>query len=318
MIGREKIEKIMDAECPDCKFEKMMDEIQKKNEEEFKNIPEDLLHSEKVTQDWVEGGFDINSSVDYHVVGSKNDADKSEEIADYIGIFNTNKGKYSKHFRQDWTQIGLSIEDYKVFRNAVVREMYLDKQVRNSGNALRLKKSVHNYLKKRGLLESPDSLETDDLKNAEPLFDEKKIEQILQVNKQIFYEMMSDISSANPDRPEATYFFKRGLCTNKEIDVATYKEKYTINSYTLSNSIADMFSDGIKKIPSIRRVPVSYLENAILFNSFVFPPATKERQYEFGVIPYPNQQTLIDKGTFRRNKIKDVPIHEYELEVIPL
>ena len=299
-------------------YDNTADEISEIQEEQFKHMPIDLACSEKHTKDYVENGFDNNKGVCTHEAGKRNTVDNDEEETDQFCILEENKEKYQQFFMEDWELAELTLEQYDIFKDIIQQEMYAPKSTRLKGNAIRLKKSVHNYLKWKKLVSSPDTLENKKILKADPLFSVAEIEQIIQINKQIFNVMRSDLSQNNRYRIEAEYFFKRGLNTKEFIVADNFQELDTINSYTLSNSVGEQFATSNNGYISIIRVPISICEENILFNSLVFPSLSGERQYEFGIIPFPNRQKLSYLGPYRKvrnEKGEEIPLHEYELNI---
>ena len=304
-MNEKEMEQKVDEECPN--FEEMMEQIREEQEEKMKHMPPEYATSTCHLERWIDSYFDYEATRDVPSGSGNNDVEEDELRLDYLNVLIDNQKKYQKWFREDWKEKGLSCCQYLLFVRTIKREMYGRSVTRNSNNALRLKRSVYNYLKKRKLLSEPDTLGTEELLSVTPLFTEEEISKILEINKSIFNLMIDDLCHANQERSSNDYTLKRGLHTDVIVDEKNFFEKFTINSYTLANSISDKFANGKGDIHTVVRTPATIWDDAILFNSIIFPPPSGEQQFEFGVIPFPKYERLCYKGVY-------ASMHECELD----
>lgn len=259
-------------------------------------MPSEYATSEYATMMWIESGFETSRAVPD--VTTYNDADKQEQEMDGLKILLTQRADYQKYFREDWdNEELLSEDDFNLFKSTIVNEVYCGHAKMNSGNALKLKKAVYDYIIEYKLGDEKNIKINEKTRKTEPLFNPAQIKAILKINKHIFNIMLNDIASAHLERNSTDYTFKRGLKAKSSNELQKFMKMGGLNCYTLANSISDKFMSGKAGAQNVVRIYADVWSDSILYNSIIFPAKGVE-QLEFGIVSHPNKMELEYHGEY--------------------
>lgn len=284
--------------CDDILFKRGMkffeenDNISKYTEE---RLYEDLLLDDQILR--------IES-----VVGSKKSLDKDEEYIDKMSFFIKNKKLMEKDFIERLAnEIG---EKKAIYFCDLIRNYWYDEGKRKSSKKIKgLKNSINKFLKTNIFVVEHEIEE----KSKISLISEEDIGKILDINRDLFNLYLEDWIEEHPlnhEKNTSNIFFLRGLNLDKLIK--PYKEKDYINSYTLSLSMAEQFSDMGNDRNIIISGEYGLFYKRILFFSPFIPKPDNDKEYpeqlEIGIIPHTSEVSFEEKeylGGVRGYKLYD-------------
>lgn len=193
----------------------------------------------------------------------------------------------------------------RVFCDTIAREWSDGLSKRLKGNVLALKRSVKAYLEAiiRGGLTIDRTVTLSDIEPGDVILTNEELARLLTLNDRMMQVLLDDWIAQRPGASRisrSNIFYRRGIVLQEllEQDVE-YVERDFISSYTLAMSVADKFSQNVKKdkagIPAIISADCDYFSGRILFFSG-FIPGMDPRQFEIGMIPADRPDMLTFQG----------------------
>lgn len=225
------------------------------------------------------------------IVGKTKEISEKEAVHENFNIFDTNK--YQLDFKERFIK-DLGEDKYKRFCKILInnwKDGY--KKRTNSNDILELKSAIYEYLK---IMNSDNIYYMSQKPNfTSNGFSKNDIKKILNINEKIFQIAIEDwIDSHSEEFSTNDVYFRRGI--NAEFnDKDLYFENDFINSYTLSITIAEQFSQTGSSKRSIISGEFGVFYDRILF----FAPFIEglEGQLEIGIIPHVSPLYLEYSGT---------------------
>lgn len=224
------------------------------------------------------------------IIGSKKALDEYELFIDKMDFFIKNKKQMEDDFREILTdEIG---EDKAIYFCNLIRNYWYDGNKRVSSKEIKkLKYSINKYLGTNCFV-LENKIEK---KIKESCITHKDIGKILKINENLFHRYLEDWIEQHPlshKKSTSNTFFSRGLNLGFKLS-NPYKEKDYINSYSLSYSMVEQFSDMGNNTNVIVSGEYGLFYQRILFFSPFIPKPDKDKKYpeqlEIGVIPHTNK-----------------------------
>ncbi|WLB54735.1 hypothetical protein [Bradyrhizobium japonicum] len=229
--------------------------------------------------------------------------EQSEINNDLLGFFVDRKADMEAEFVG-----GLSAKigeaKTRLFCDTIAREWSDGLSKRLKGNVLALKRSVKNYLETiiRGL--TIDRIVTlSDVGPGDAMLTTQELACLLTLNDRMMHVLIDDWIERRPGASSISrsdIFYRRGIVLQELFEhEVEYLERDFISSYTLAMSVADKFSQNVKRdkagIPAILSADCDYFLGRILFFSG-FIPGMDPRQLEIGMIPADRPDALVYQG----------------------
>ena len=200
----------------------------------------------------------------------------------------------------------LGEENFEKYINIITNYWYDGKRLRNDTSEIKsFKYSIYNYLNKNFkefycLSKEPEEIEL--------MFESFQIEKILKINSDILDYAIDNWLGSHPKKDlfgTNDIYYRRGINNKFNRGVEQYNENDFINSYTLSSTVAEQFSQTGNNIRFIVSGEMGLFNNRILF----FSPFLKgfQKQIEIGVIPHTQKLNIVFSNTIGE-------IDEYTIE----
>ncbi|MET4312548.1 hypothetical protein ABIC01_005559 [Bradyrhizobium sp. RT4b] len=181
-----------------------------------------------------------------------------------------------------------------LFCDTIAREWSDGLSKRLKGNVLALKRSIKAYLETigGGDLTIDRMVTLSDIQPGDAMLTNEELVGVLTVNDRMMQVLIDDWIAQRPGASSISrsdIFYRRGIILQELFEHEfEYIERDFISSYTLAMSVADKFSQNVKKdkvgIPAIISADCDYFAGRILFFSG-FIPGMDPRQLEIGIIP---------------------------------
>ena len=194
----------------------------------------------------------------------------------------------------------------RLFCDTIASEWFDGRTMRMAGNVLALKRSIKAYLEATisGDLTMNRIVTLFDIEPGDAMLTKEELASVLTLNDRMMEVLVDDWIALRPGASSISrsdVFYRRGIILQTLFeDEHEYIERDFISSYTLAMSVADKFSQNVKKdragIPAIISADCDYFAGRILFFSG-FIPEMDPRQIEIGMIPAERPDTLTYQGT---------------------
>ena len=290
--------------CDDIMFKKGM-----KFYEEYDNnsiyMEERLYESDPLDND-----IDRNPSIK----NTKKSLDEYEEYIDKMSFFIENKKLMEDDFISRLeNEIG---RDKAVYFCDLIRNYWYDGSKRKSSKKIKeLKHSINKYLGTYSFV-----IDNEIEKNIQQsLITHEDIGKILDINAELFNLYLEDWIDKHPfsyEKNTSNIFFLRGLNLDSKL-IEPYKEKDYINSYTLSLSMAEQFSDMGNDENVIVSGEYGLFYKRILFFSPFIPKPDLAKLKKFKFTSSSKSLTLQDFDYHRIELCKKIYPEQLEIGIIP-
>lgn len=231
--------------------------------------------------------------------------------ADRLEYFIENKEKLEKEFYKELCSV-LSPKRANKFCKIVRDHWYDGRLERESKPVLKLMASVKNYLIEYRKVNNIDKIPVinEIPKKTKPSFDDDEINEILSINLRLVENHLEEWISIHPQTLEmglGDLYCRRGIFLDKLLPNEKYLEWQYINSYSLSFSVTEKFSQMYPgKIPVILNTNYANIRERILFFS-PFIKGMNPYQLELGIIPHYFSLHLRRQGRYGG-------IYEYDID----
>jgi hypothetical protein len=230
--------------------------------------------------------------------------EQSELDKDLLQFFVDRKGAMEAEFVAELSE-RIGEAKARLFCGTIAREWSDGLSKRMKGNVLALKRSVKEYLETIGGGLTIDRIVTlSDIEPGDAMLTNEELVGVLTVNDRMMQVLIDDWIAQRPGASSISgsdIFYRRGIILQELFEhEVEYIERDFISSYTLAMSVADKFSQNVKKdkagIPAIISADCDYFAGRILFFSG-FIPGMDPRQLEIGMVPAERPDTLTYQET---------------------
>jgi hypothetical protein len=231
-------------------------------------------------------------------------AEQTELNVDLLSYFVARKAELEAEFVGDLSDL-IGKAKAALFCDTIAKEWFDGKRKRITGNVLALKRSIKAYLEaiiRNGM--TIDRIVTlSGLDAGGAMLTTEEIAKVLTLNDRMMGVVVDDWIAARPSSrniSRSEIFYRRGIILR---DLFEHQHEFIehdyISSYTLAMSVAEKFSQNVKRdaagIPAIISADCDYFAGRILFFSG-FIPGMDPRQLEIGMIPSDRPDTLTYQG----------------------
>jgi hypothetical protein len=231
--------------------------------------------------------------------------DQSELDVDLLRFFVDRKAELEAEFVGELSKAIGKVKT-TLFCDTIASEWFDGRTKRLAGNVLALKRSVKAYLETTigGHLTIDHVVTLWDIESGDAMLTTEELVALLTLNDRMIEVLVDDWIAERPGASSISrsdIFFRRGIILETLFkDKHCYIERDYISSYTPSMSVAEKFSQNVKKdkvgIPALISADCDYFRGRILFFSG-FIPVMDPRQIEIGMIPAHHPDTLTFQGT---------------------
>lgn len=243
-----------------------------------------------------------------HISGTVNDIEISESENLNFEYFKNNAQTMASEFKNDiCNEIG---EDKYNYFIELISNYWIPAGKRDSKKIRQLEFTIKEYLKI--FCKAKIRVLKDKSINANQVLTLQDLYQILEITRRLVGHYIQEwLSSSKHDFSSNEIYLFRGInLENYPRKNKRFIEFRFINSYSLSLSIAEKFSDTVKqpKVNAIFALNENLVDNRILFFS-PFLPGCQDSQLEFGLIPDLNKLRV--KNACKRNGHSDCLLEKY-------